>query len=74
MQVEDGRIEYIKDSLDALHTKVDVIYKDADLRLKSLEEDRAHQKGMYAALTAVGGVIGSAFAAITTYFIFKDPT
>lgn len=70
---DDGRIEYIKDSLDKLHEKVDVIYKDSDLRLKALETNQAHQKGFARAMSIVSGLIGSGITLVSSYLIFhKD--
>ena len=60
---EDGRMDYIKESLDGLHVKVDVLFKDADLRLKSLEESRSEVRG-WVKFVSVSG----ALTAITAYF------
>lgn len=69
---EDGRIDYIKDSLDKLHDKVDRIYGDTDVRLKSLEESRSHQGGVMRTLGVVSALIGSTITLVSSYVIFKD--
>ena len=66
------RIDYIKESLDALHAKVDQAHVDLDERIRSLEETRAHQKGAMGALSLVSAVIGSLITLVASYFAFKS--
>jgi hypothetical protein len=68
----DKVIEYIKDSLDQLHVKVDTIHKDADIRIKSLEDTRSQQKGAMAALSFIGALIGSVITLASGYLFLKD--
>ena len=67
----DDLIDYIKDSLDRLHDKVDSIHNDADTRLKSLEQERAHRGGFMTALGIVGAVIGSGLTLAVNFIIFR---
>ncbi len=69
------RIDYIKQSLDKLHEKVDTVYVDADTRLKVLEIEKAHDKGFIRAMgsisSVVGGLVGGVFTAVSSYYIFR---
>ena len=67
----DDRIDYIKDSLDKLHDKVDDIHEDVDVRLKSLELDRANRKGFMTAISVIGAVIGSGLTMVVNYVIYR---
>ncbi len=69
----DDKIDYIKQSVDSLHTKVDRIYDDADKRLKVLELDKAHQRGLFTgvkwAAGIVAGAVGSMLTLVANYII-----
>ena len=74
MASDDDRIGYIKESLDGLHEKVDVLFKDADVRLKSLEMSREHGKGMLKGMGSTAGVVAGFISAASTtvasYYIY----
>lgn len=70
---DTDKISYIKESLDRLHEKVDKVYVDADARLKSLEETRAHERGFSKAVGIMGGMVGGFVTLIASYFIYHDP-
>ena len=69
--MEDPRIDYIKDSLDNLHSKVDDIHQTVDVRLRSLELDRANRSGFMTAISIIGAVIGSGLTLVANYLIYK---
>ena len=64
------RIDYIKDSVDTLHLKVDSLRTDVDTRLKSLEITRANERGFMRAVSLVSAAVGSAIALVASYFIY----
>lgn len=65
---------YIKDSVDQLHTKVDLIYTDADTRLKLLEIAKAHDTGYKKAIgsfvSVFWGLLGGIASSAATWQIF----
>ena len=60
-------IDYIKDSLDNLHIKVDVLKKDMDDRIMSLELTRAEQKGSMKTMSIISAIVGGAIATAVNY-------
>ena len=69
--MDETVIEYIKASLDALHIKVDTAFEKADVRLKSLEETRAHEKGFMRAVSLMSATVGVLCSGFVSYFVFK---
>lgn len=55
------KIDYIKDSLDRLHDKLDDVTRDHGDRIGSLEKKNEHQRGMITGagiiITAVSGFV-----------------
>jgi hypothetical protein len=75
-------IDLIK-SVARLETKIDLILdqhaaQDGDIksiksRVESLERSRAHNKGVLAVLTAVGGIIGAIATTILKNYLPHNP-
>ncbi len=71
----DELLSYIKDSVDRLHDKVDVIHEDADTRLKALEVAQAKEIGAAAATSKfasiIWGVLGGLGSSAVSWAIFR---